>query len=329
VANILKTCLLYPDGLEELIDSLHSFERDTFPMQAVLKFQAEFNAPPPPPIITPPTVLPPRPKIEFDWVTIPAGSFIMGSNDGEYDQKPAHDVYLPEYYAARVPVTNEQWVVFLKESGYSRAWLDDWWQWIHQNKEGQEIHIVGKASSLRIPPGKEKHPVVCINWYDAVAFCEWANTLIPTPLPKSPFGDKGEGKIKLPTEAEWEKAARGTDGRKYPWGNNAPTDQLCNFNGNVKYTTPVGAYPKGASPYGLLDMAGNVWEWTLSDYKSYPYNADDGRENSLGDSAKILRGGSWYDGTDHLRCAYRHDLDNPYYLHAYGWGLRCFFVPIY
>jgi len=269
VANIVDTCVRFDNGLEELIDSLHFFERNSLAMQAVLKFQAEFNAPPPPPpIITPPTVIPPRPKIEFDWVTIPAGEFTMGSNDYDDSEKPVHKVYLPEYQIARVPITNEQWSIFLQDSGYQCA--------ANRNQLWQN----------GLPRGKEKHPVVYVTWHDCMAFCQWAG-------------------VRLPTEAEWEKAARGTDGRKWPWGNNEPTVSLCNFNQNVDDTTPVGNYPLGKSPYGCLDMAGNVWEWCSSEYKAYPYKAGDGREDLLSNSNKILRGGSWYDDGDDTRVMVR------------------------
>lgn len=216
--------------------------------------------------------------IDFDWVEIPAGEFIMGSKSGEglddderpqHDEKPQHTVYLPEYWIAAVPVTNAQYKMFVDATGHLAP--------THWTK-GQ------------IPDKKADHPVVNVSWNDAQAFCNWAG-------------------VKLPTEAQWEKAARGTDGRLWPWGNKEPTKDYCNFNGND--TTPVGAYPKGASPYGCLDMAGNVWEWTSSQSKSYPYDEEDGREDVESSAVRVLRGGAFAYDVDDVRCANRlsHFLD--------------------
>jgi formylglycine-generating enzyme required for sulfatase activity len=165
----------------------------------------------------------------FDWVTIPAGEFLMGSDKqkdplADDDETLQHRVYLPEYCIARVPVTNAQYLAFVKATGHKSPYH---WQ------DG------------RVPDGKENHPVVNVSWRDTQGFCKWA-------------------KVRLPSEAEWEKAARGTDGRRWPWGDEPPDNKLCNFDDNGYDTMPVGAYPNGASPYGCLDMAGNVWEWTSS-----------------------------------------------------------------
>ena len=140
-------------------------------------------------------------------------------------------VYLPDYYLAKTPVTNLQYKAFVDATGHEPP--KHW-------KNG------------KIPKGKENHPVVYVSWYDAQAFCEWAG-------------------LRLPTEQEWEKGARGTDGRRFPWGDHSPNPNLCNFNSYIKDTTPVDRYPDGASPYGLLDMAGNIWEWCENWYDNGNY----------------------------------------------------------
>ena len=136
-------------------------------------------------------------------------------------------------------------------------------------------------------------PVVGVSWYEAMAYVTWlaAETKLA---------------IRLPTEAEWEKAARGTEYRIYPWGSDTPTDRLLNFNGNVGKTVGVGSYPDGASPYGALDMAGNVWEWTatkwVANYENYANVVDNEQE---GNALRTLRGGSWYDDSLGVRSANR------------------------
>jgi formylglycine-generating enzyme required for sulfatase activity len=137
--------------------------------------------------------------------------------------------------------------------------------------------------------------VVKVSWHDAVAFCDWLSRET-----KRPF--------RLPTEAEWEKAARGTDGRIYPWGDDPPDENLCNFNNNVGDATPIGRYsPQGDSPYRCADMAGNVWEWCHSLFiRPYPYQAGDGREVQEKAGIRVLRGGSFAGSQGNVRCACRH-----------------------
>ncbi len=133
-------------------------------------------------------------------------------------------------------------------------------------------------------------PVADVDWHQARAYAAWVGG-------------------RLPTEAEWEKAACGTDGRIYPWGNAEANEKRLNYNKKVGHTSAVGSYPAGVSPYGALDMAGNVSEWTSSRALLYPYRDDDGRENAEGDARRVVRGGAWVNSQGFVRCASRHYLD--------------------
>jgi len=214
----------------------------------------------------------PQSPISFDWVTIPAGEFTMGSDKAKDsmaydDEMPQHTVYLPEYQIARVPVTNAQYALFVKATKYQ---IPQHW------------------TNGKIPDGKAEHSVVYVSWKDTIAFCEWAG-------------------VQLPSEAEWEKAARGTDGRIWPWGNQPPDKTRCNFNRNVGDTTPVGAYPLGASPYGVLDMAGNVWEWCRTKWRgNYEEYAKSVSDDITGEEQRCVRGGSWNSNDGSVRCACRY-----------------------
>ena len=209
---------------------------------------------------------------EPEWVTIPAGEFWMGEDN------EIHRVYLPEYQIARVPVTNYQYGLFVKATG-------------HQAPGGWE--------DQRPPRGRESHPVVYVNWYDAIAYCDWLSQMTGKP-------------VTLPSEAEWEKAARGDrDKRIYPWGDNFDK-QLCNTSElGLRDTTPVGIFLEGSSPYGLLDLSGNVWEWTRSLRADYPYPAPGpqrkARERFTSDNkdGMVMRGGSWVNESGGARCASR------------------------
>lgn len=209
------------------------------------------------------------------WITIPAGEFWMGSEDISEDEKPLHRVYLDEYQIARVPVTNAQYSLFIEATN-------------HKPRSGWTAH--------QSPKGKESHPVVNVNWYDALAYCDWLSNVT--------------GKaIVLPSEAQWEKAARGDqDQRAYPWGDE--WDKIyCNIDElRLGDTTPVGIFQEGASPYGCLDMAGNVWEWCSSLYKAYPYEETDDREElEVGtDVIRVVRGGSWNFNRYDVPCAIRY-----------------------
>ena len=240
-----------------------------------------------------------KPPVVFDWVMIPAGEFLMGSDrttdpDARNDEMVQHTVYLSAYNIARTPVTVAQFGAFVNATGYQTTAAKDGKAYSYVNRRWGWVdmadweHPYGANSDVR---QKQDHPVTCMTWQDAAAFCRWASEVTGTT-------------IRLPTEAEWEKAARGTDGRFYPWGNPKPNPELCNYNLVVGDTTPVGSYPKGVSPYGVLDAAGNVWEWTSSKWvDNYRYNTPSDRP--AGDGTYTVRGGSFGSSYAGVRCARR------------------------
>ena len=238
------------------------------------------------------------------FVHIPAGKFIMGSKESQYDdEKPQHELNLPEYWLAKYPVTVAQYRAFVDASGY-------------------------KTTDKNSLNGVANHPVIYVTWYDALEYCKWLNkqlSVISKQFSGSedPFWQRlasGSLTVILPSEAEWEKAARGPstgsgDGRIYPWGNEPDPNKANYDETGIGDTSPVGAFPGGQSPYGLLDMSGNTWEWTRSlwgkdfskpDYK-YPYQPGEKYEdmNAARDVFRILRGGSYALAVDDVRCASR------------------------
>jgi formylglycine-generating enzyme len=238
------------------------------------------------PVSTPTTNRRIHAKTGIELIRIPAGPFLYGSADSDTmafdDEKPQRTIDLPEYWIGRYPVTNAQFARFVQATDYRTAaeaqgfgwgWTGSKWD---QIKGADWRHPRGPGSSI---DNKDDHPVVQVSWDDAQAFCDWAGLI-------------------LPSEQQWEKAARGADGRLWPWGDEPPTDRHCNFNMNVKDTTPVGRYsPLGDSPYGCVDMAGNVWDWTGSWYEK--------------DKTRALRGGSWSFYVQYSRVACRdHYIPN-------------------
>ncbi len=219
---------------------------------------------------------------ELELVRIPAGEFWMGSVVGSYDEKPKHQVSLPDYWMGKFPVTVGQYAAFLIDAGYPI-----------------------RPAQIEDLSHRSNDPVAYLTWYDAGAFCRWVNDELLAEM-----GEAEGYQARLPSEAEWEKAARGTDGREYPWGDQEPDEKRCNFNRNLADVTAVGRYsPLGDSPYGCVDMAGNVWEWTHSLYQPYPYRADDGRESEEGSAERVVRGGAAYSFASSMRCAGRASND--------------------
>jgi formylglycine-generating enzyme required for sulfatase activity len=242
----------------------------------------------------------------IEFKRIPAGKFLMGSKEENPlafdDAHPQHTVEIPqEYWIGRYPVTNAQFRAFVQATRYrttaeekgsvyvglERDWIAPYgvdWQ-----------HPWGPESSLE---GKDEHPVVLVSWLDAQAYCAWLNQAHADKLPPG-------WRFRLPTEAEWEKAARGEYASEYPWGSEEPDANRCNFNMNIGDTTPVGQFsPQGDSPYGCADMAGNVWEWTHTLFENYPYEVTDGREDEKAYGYRVLRGGSFDTSDRYIRCAY-------------------------
>ena len=212
---------------------------------------------------------PSPPPVTDIMVEIPAGPFTMGSDTRIEDETPAHEVDLPAFEIDKFEVTNADFVQFLEATGYQTD----------AEREGRTKNWQSAAE------GKDNHPVVFVSWNDAVTYCQWA------------------GK-RLPTEAEWEKAARGTDGRMYPWGNEWDASKANVKDTGLRGTACVGSFGAGASPYGVEDMAGNVWEWTADWYEAYP--GSDYESDYFGQRFRVLRGGAWFETADFVRTTVRN-----------------------
>lgn len=242
---------------------------------------------------------------DIAWCEIPAGPFLMGSSEARDanaydDEKPQHRIELPPYRVGLYPVTNAQYRLFVEGGGYedSRYWMEEGWVWRSENG------IVAPEFWDEPMWNGPNRPVVGVNWYEAMAFASWLTTQLEMP-------------IRLPTEAEWEKAARGNGGWIYPWGDAWDPERANTQATGIGRTSPVGIYPAGASPYGCLDMSGNVWEWTRSlwgqqdarpDFE-YPYDPNNGREDPNAKGKRILRGGSWASSPSTARTAFRGMAD--------------------
>ena len=223
----------------------------------------------------------------MQMVFVPAGEFIMGSEDGAGDESPVHTVYLDAYWIDLTEVTNDQYRMCVEAGACDYS--------------GDTRHFRNLNSN--------DHPVVWVDWYDANDYCQWAGR-------------------ELPTEAQWEKATRGTDGRTYPWGEGVDCSLVnfgeCNNNTKTSQTSPVGTFLNGASPYGAPDMAGNVWEWT-ADWYYEDYYALAPMDNPTGPESgvyRVMRGGSWSSSGEYVRSAVRGTFIFTNYK-TYIVGFRC------
>ena len=236
-----------------------------------------------------------RPADGMVMVYVPEGEFTMGSNDGSSDEQPVHKVYLDEFWIDQTEVTNAMYALCVRAG----ACLPP-----HNNSSYTHSSYYGNSQYA-------DYPVIYISWNRANDYCHWAG-------------------VRLPTEAEWEKAARGTDARTYPWGNSTPNCSLANYYSNggkcVGDTRAVGSYPEGASPYGTLDMAGNVWEW-VNDWYYFLYYSQSPESNPAGPASgtyRVLRGGAWINYENDLRTSSRYG-NYPSYSYSFSrpFGFRC------
>jgi formylglycine-generating enzyme required for sulfatase activity len=264
--------------------------------------------------------LPDEPCLGF--VEVPAGPFVIGTREEDipalleeyggqqewYEREvPQHQLELPTFYIARYPVTHAQYAVFVRETGHKPPTAEVDSERPYEWQEGS------------YPPRRANQPVVLVTWYDALAYCRWLMEKLRewegTPEPLSHLLREGGWVVTLPSEAQWEKAARGGDGRLFPWGNEFDAAKCNMGETGIGDTSAVGMFPAGASPYGVLDLSGNVWGWTRSlwgeDFAKpsfkYPYDAADGREDldAPGGVLRVLRGGAFYNDRRLVRCAYR------------------------
>ncbi len=231
------------------------------------------------------------------WVELEGGKFTMGSNDGESDERPAHEVEVSPFKISKYPITNAQFEMFMNAGGYHEQ---KWWSeegWEYRQKENWEQPRLWENDDFNLP----NQPVVGVSWFEAEAFCKW--------LGEQGANGKGQNaRVRLPTEAEWEFAARGKEGRKFPWGDDAPKPEHANFDQTqINRPTAVGGYAKGATPEGLFDLAGNVWEWCLDFYDEKYYAACKKKgvvKNPLCTQeswGRVLRGGAYYSDATGLR----------------------------
>jgi len=241
-----------------------------------------------------------RPADGTVMVRIPAGEFEMGSEEGDDDERPVHPVRLDAFLLDKTEVTNRQYLRFCGETG---------------RQSPRAPPFGGRGDHFTTFAG---HPVLRVGWEDAQAYCSWVGG-------------------RLPTEAEWEWAARGPDGRPWPWGNSPPAGERANFcdrncseawaaravDDGHRYSAPVGSYPLGAGPYGVLDLAGNAREWCADWYGDRYYLRSPSRDPAGPEFGKsrVIRGGSWFAAADELRTTHRFRVVRDYLY--FDIGFRC------
>ncbi len=237
---------------------------------------------------------------DFDWIPLPGGTFELGGDTDAYQPLDALKVKIEAFALARYPVTYAQYAAFVSSNGYHNKayWTDAGWAW---KKEATEPALWNNTR-WHIA----NHPVVGVTWYEAVAFCRWASVQLGY-------------EIRLPTELEWERAARGDKKRLFAYGNEFDATKANVQETGIRQTSAVGMFPQGATPEGLYDLTGNVWEWTLTDFEDINNNHIEGNRR------RVLRGGAWYYFGQFSRAASRFDWF-PFYRGSYR-GFRVLCVP--
>ena len=197
--------------------------------------------------------------------------------EAEDDESPVHGVYLDAYQVSRYPLTVSEYRSFVEQGGYD---IKRWWA-------AGAFGVTKEPEQWAEQQAFPNRPLVGVSWFEAAAYCSWAG-------------------VRLPTEAEWERAARGTEARVYPWGNESADPSRLNFDNSIGHPTPIGLYPLGATPDGILDMAGNVWEWVIDWYGKYGKHKISNPRGPNTGTSRVLRGGGWAYGARYCRSTVRN-----------------------
>jgi iron(II)-dependent oxidoreductase len=256
-----------------------------------------------------------------EMVSVAEGPFVMGATNDAFaydNERPAHTVHVPGFKIDKLLTTNEEYAHFINEGGYSRRewWSDEGWNWRERENWNSPLYWTQLNGEWRVQRMFDEgtiegqHPVVGVSWYEAEAYARFVNK-------------------RLPTEAEWEKAAswdaEREQKRRFSWGEQQPSPAVCNFNYHYWGTTPVGSFPEGASAYGCLDMTGNVWEWTSSPFAGYPnfeaFPYPEYSQEWFDGDHRVLKGGSWATQASTLRISFRNFFRRHFRI-AFA-GIRC------
>lgn len=285
---------------------------------------------------------------DLEWIELSAGSFVIGNEVPEtyiqQDEYPLHTVKVPRFCLSRYPITNAQYHPFVESGGYERRelWSEEGWLWrmgedldlssVEENRDTWQLHLERRPTARRTQPpfygdarrGAASRPVT-VNWFEALAFTRWLQTMIQETRWWRERASELEGYcVQLPSEVEWERAARGNDVQRWPWGDEFDSARANTREAGLRQSSTVGMFPAGRNPAGLDDLAGNVFEWTRSLYRGYPYASTDGRESITGLNSRVVRGGCYLSDDRYARCTQRSRFPEVEFEIA---GFRCAITP--